>query len=98
MILIIITSIVLVGAVIGSIIAFQCDWDGFYIIFCVVMSLASLFLIVELFVWGEAGYKAEFYNEKYGTNYTQEQMFWIGSLIERQQTEIKDKKIYLEVE
>ena len=60
-----------------------CDFrEGAGLLLLIVGSIWMLVSVICVPFYISAGYKVEIINEKYGTNYTQSQMFFAGSLID----------------
>ena len=91
---IIITIMILVIAIIIAINNGEC---GQYVVGAIFLCFL-IFTIVLIYDWKRADIEKDYINKLYNTEYTQEQVFWIGDIIEKTNTEIKDNKIHLDIE
>jgi len=82
-IILIIATIITAGFAIFS--GFKMDDNDVFMVPCAVSGVVAVAFLVAVIGVGvsfnSAKYEAEIINSKYGTNYTQDQMFWGGNAI-----------------
>lgn len=99
--IIIITSIIVILATAAPIILHIKDSYGYDGIITLFIVIAILFFIIDCIAipfYMAASNRAAYYNNKYGTNYSADDMAFSSDLILGTQLEIKDKKYHLELE